>query len=470
MDTINLLDNQSTLDYKVLKRSLAGTQLRLIRELQSCASCKRGYMTRKMTEWVTCAFAGWVACAFVGLAAPGAAWADGAVYAMTNALGDNEIKVYQRATDGTLTLTQTIATGGGGSGIQLDPTDSLGSQGSIVLDLSHGRLFAVNTETDSGDCQKGTISSFRVASDGRLMLAGVVPSGGLFPNSLTVQGNRLYVLNAGGPGLCGIGPNITGFKIQRDGALSSIGASTRPLDPGPSPGFFLNCDPGGFPPAVQCGLNPPAFPRSPGQVRFTPDGNALIVTVKGPNSIYVFPLDASGVPGTPTITQAQGPNQPTYFGFDFDGGGHLIVAEPFGATPIIPAAPYSAVSSFAVTAGGGLQAISSSVPNGRGTSCWVALDPHKRYAYTSNNATSDISAYAIAQDGSLTLLAATAATADLPNDMAVAHDRGGNFLYVLNGGSGTVGGFGINRDGSLTSVGEFDGVPANAGAQGLAAY
>lgn len=47
---------------------------------------------------------GLVGLLLVGLATPGAAWAGGAVYAMTNALRNNEIKVYQRAGDGTLAL------------------------------------------------------------------------------------------------------------------------------------------------------------------------------------------------------------------------------------------------------------------------------------------------------------------------------------------------------------------------------
>ena len=46
-----------------------------------------------------------------------AAWADGAVYAMTNALENNQVLVYQRAANGNLTLSQTVATGGGGSGL-----------------------------------------------------------------------------------------------------------------------------------------------------------------------------------------------------------------------------------------------------------------------------------------------------------------------------------------------------------------
>jgi 6-phosphogluconolactonase (cycloisomerase 2 family) len=255
--------------------------------------------------------------------------------------------------------------------------------------------------------------------------------------------------------------------------LSLLEDSTQEIDPGSSPGSFLNCDPGGGPfptDEFRCGLNPPAFPRSPAQVGFTPDGENLVVTVKGTNSIYVFPLNNDGTPGEPTVTQAEGPNQPTYFGFAFDSDANLIVSEPFGATAAIPAAPFSAVSSFAIDGDGDLEAISSGVPNGRGTACWVAIDPDKQWAYVANNATSDVSSYEIGNDGSLTLLEAIAGEAELPNDMATASNGDDSFLYVLDSGSGTVGAFAINDDGSLTAIGSVGGLPVDAGAQGLAAY
>lgn len=73
-------------------------------------------MLHKMAGLLVCILVG-------GLVAPGIVWADGAVYAMTNALGNNEIVVYRRASDGTLTFMQRIATGGGG---QRHPTGSDG--------------------------------------------------------------------------------------------------------------------------------------------------------------------------------------------------------------------------------------------------------------------------------------------------------------------------------------------------------
>ena len=94
----------------------------------------------------------------------------GAAYAMTNQQGNNEVVVYKRAQNGTLVLSGVVPTGGGGSGVQLDPVDSLGSQGSLVLDRKHRYLFAVNTETVSSDndCHQGSISVFRIAADGAL--------------------------------------------------------------------------------------------------------------------------------------------------------------------------------------------------------------------------------------------------------------------------------------------------------------
>ena len=405
----------------------------------------------------------------------------GAVYAMTNALGQNQILVYHRAQDGTLKLTQTIATGGGGSGLQLAGIDSLGSQGALALDQGHHLLFAVNTETlasNSYDCQEGTITSFRVAPGGRLTFADRVASGGLFPNSLTIRNGLLYTLNAGGPGLdpacIGTSPNISGFRVAADGKIKPLANSRQGIDPGPldGTGSFLNCDPGGFSPAAlfYCGLNPPAFPRSPAKVGFTPGGNQLVVTVKGTNTIYVFAVGQDGRAGTPTLTQAPGPNQPTYFGFTFDNAGHMIVTEPFGTSPTIPNGTASAVSSFAISPSGSLQAISADVANGQALSCWVALDPTGQYAYVSDNGNGKISTYSVGSDGSLTLLTAISGVATNPNDLAIAHDGATSYLYSLDAGDGTVAAFQIDLDGSLTALGTVGGLPVNSGAQGLAAY
>ena len=434
----------------------------------------------------------------------GVAWADGAVYAMTNALGSNQVLVYHRAANGNLSSTpiQTIATGGGGSGLQLAGVDSLGSAGSVQLDKGHHLLFVVNAESASAnngagtynsDCQQGTITSFVVASDGTLTFAARVSSGGLFPNSLTVAtpstqnqdgdnvvaGDVLFVLNAGGPSACGIGPNITGFRVSASGNMTPVSVS--PISPGPTTGAGESClaaTAAGFSgltgaPAGDfvCGLNPPSFPRSPAQIRFTPNGNQLIVTVKGTNTIYVFPVNNVGRLGYPTVTQAPGPALPTFFGFAFDNNEHLLVTELFGTATSIPKGGAGAVSSFQVGKVGSLLPISSHVADGGTAACWIALEPITgNFAYVSNNLSASISSYSVATDGSVTLIDGTAAVGAGPNDLAMATEGGASFLYVVDAGNGTVGAFQVNlTNGSLTPLTEGSGLPTSA-AQGIAAY
>ena len=439
-----------------------------------------GNMARNMIKLLLCAL-------FCSLSA-GRAWADGAVYAMTNALGNNQILVYARASDGSLSSTpiQTIATGGGGSGLQLAAVDSLGSAGGVQLNAGHNLLFAVNANSASAnngagsyntDCGQGSITSFSVASDGTLTVVAQVSSGGLFPNSLAVRQDLLYVLNAGGPGTCSESPNITGFRVDGAGHMSSIG-STQPIDPGPPAGSGENCvDAAGFEaltgaPAADfaCGLNPPSFSRSPAQVRFTPGGNRLVVTVKGTNTIYVFTVNNNGKAVSPTITQAPGPALPTFLGFTFDKRNHLLVTELFGAATTIPAGGQGSVSSFTVTTTGELESISSHVSDGGTAACWIALEPTAgKYAYVSNNLSASISSYAVGTNGSVTLIAGSAATASGPNDLATAEEGGASFLYAVEAGSGTVGAFQINlTNGSLTPITGGGGLPT--GAQGLAAF
>jgi 6-phosphogluconolactonase len=465
-------------------------------------------------------------CVLCLLLSAGAAWADGAVYAMTNALDNNQVLVFHRAANGSFTSgnpVQTIATGGGGSGLQLAGVDALGSAGSLQLDRDHRFLFAVNTESASEnngsgayntDCQQGTITSFRVGADGTLTFADRVFSGGLFPNSLAVATRRnrdaddhrrdadhdrddgdtsivVYVLNAGGPEVpvCHLTPgtanmpNITGFRVDAAGHMIPLD-TTQPIDPGPAtgPAGGVSCTAAaaagfsaltGAPAAdFQCGLNPPSFLRSPATVQFAPDGERLVVTVKGTNTVYIFPVDRDGKTGGPTILQAPGPALPTYFGIAFDSRGHLFVTETFGAATTIPKGGSGAVSSFAIARNNNLLPISSHIADGGTAACWIALDPlTERFAYVSNNLSASVSSYAVSTSGVLTLVNGTAANLSGPNDLATAHENGASFLYVVSAGSGTVSAFLINpATGALAPAFGGSGLPANRSAQGLAAY
>ncbi len=332
----------------------------------------------------------------------------GAVYTMTNAADNNEIVYFDRDEDGILTKAGAISTQGAGSGGGLDP---LGSQGALVLSGDHRWLLAVNAGSNE-------ITVFRILPQG-LHLVDKVDSGGIFPVSLAVFHDLVYVLNAG------TSPNITGFYLNHRGGLVHLDDSTRSLGAG---GFA--------------------------QVEFDPDGRNLVITDKANNAILLYSVDRRGLPEMSPSTWMSNGLVP--FAVIFDERGHLLVAE----------AGSGAVSSYDILRDGTLQVISPSVANGQAATCWIA-GTRRGHVFTANTASGTISSYKLRKrSGEVTLVDATAGTGTTPIDMAVTTN--GRFLYALDPAGGSVDMFKIERDGSLTSLGTV-----NAGvsifAQGLAA-
>ena len=333
----------------------------------------------------------------------------GALYTLTNAASGNEVLVYSRATDGSLAFQGSYATGGLGSG------SGLGSQSAVVLTKNNQWLFAVNAGSNQ-------ISVFAVNADG-LQLVDVVDSGGIRPVSLTTYKDVLYVLNAGGSG------NISGFSIGVDGSLSPLAGSTQPVSNG-------------------------GVGTAPGlaQIAFSSDGSTLVVTEKSTSLIDTYPV-VDGIAGAPTTHPS---SSAVPFGFAFDRHGHAIVSEASGS-----------VSSYQVD-GNGFSVISPSIVNGQVAACWIAISKNGKFAYTTNAGSGTISSYQLGEDGSLTLLNATAGSTgagSTPVDMAFSHN--GMYLYALGAASHTVTIFQMGADGSLTVIGSTS-VPV--GVAGLAAH
>src|SRR6184192_2112471 len=110
-----------------------------------------------------------LAAALVGAQAARAddAQGKGVVFVQTNQPTGNQIVVYDRADDGTLSPAGTYATGGnGGAALPGTESDRLASQGSLAYDSKHKLLIAVNAGSD-------TVSAFRVKGD-RLELEDVL--------------------------------------------------------------------------------------------------------------------------------------------------------------------------------------------------------------------------------------------------------------------------------------------------------
>jgi 6-phosphogluconolactonase (cycloisomerase 2 family) len=335
----------------------------------------------------------------------------GAVYTMTNSGQGNEVLVFDRSADGSLSPAGAFETFGLGTG------GGLGNQGGVILTPDNQWLYVVNAGSD-------TISVFKV-KPGDLEYVDSIDSGGTRPVSLTVDGNLLYVLNAGGA--AGAEDNITGFIIEPDGVLLPLAGSTQPLS----------------------GTN-----TSPAQIGFSTDGNVLVVTEKGTNSIDTYVVDDGGLAGPPNVF-ASGGTVP--FGFSFSKRNRLYVSE----------AGTNSASSYQVYPDGYLEVISAAVPTGQAGVCWLVVTKNGRYAYTTNAGTGTISGFNIDRDATISLLNADGVTAEATGgviDEALSNNS--RYLYALSSGAGTIFGFQVGSDGQLTLVQEID-LPI--GANGLAA-
>jgi 6-phosphogluconolactonase len=335
------------------------------------------------------------------LASPALA-ATGAVYTMENAAGPNIIDVYSRAPNGTLTLWQSVMTGGLGTGA------GLGSQGSIALSGDGQWLLAVNAGSND-------VSVFSVAG-GELTAVGTQSSGGTTPVSIALHNNTVFVLNAGGT------PNITGFHLTNTGHLVPIPQAQKAL-----PG------------------------AGAAEVSISLDGTLVAVTEKTSNTIVVFRIDAGNLVG-PFVTASSG-QEP--LGFAFGAHNLLFVSEAFNG-----ASNGSAVSSYHADAGGGLRLITASLPTTQTAACWLVLTSDGQFVFTDNTGSGTVSSFTVAADGSLSLLNAVAGmtpAATSPIDLAL--DSGNKYLYSL--ASGTISEFQVAADGSLTSIGTITGLPTS---------
>lgn len=282
------------------------------------------------------------------------------------------------------------------------------------------------------------VSVFRVENDG-LTLVSRVSSGGTRPTSVTAHHNPVYVLNAGSlPGGMGGDATISGFTVTPQGELTALPGSTRALSGDPAAGAA--------------------------QVQFDPKGGFLVVSERNANVIDTFAIGKDGLPTTarPNVNSGVSP-----FGFAFTTrgvDGQLVVAQGFGAGPALGGA-----TSYKLNDDGTLTTISADVPNGQDDSCWVVLTKDKQYAYVSNFFSDTISSYAVASDGTLTLVNPEAGRVDpggRANDEATSLD--GRYLYVRNFTTSTISAFRIENDGSLTPIPGANGLSPFMG-YGLAA-
>ncbi len=371
----------------------------------------------------------------------------GRVYSETNSPKRNQVLIFNRYSNGHLKFLTAVATGGKG-GQQLQPGCAptcpfLDTQGEVAQTSGGKLVFAVNAGSN-------TVSSFRATVSG-LKLVSVKPSGGKFPNSLTVHGSWLYVLDSGifpmpGPPVPG---NIAGLKFDAAGHLTPISGSIRPLTP--------------------------TVPGLARQVGFNNNGKLLVVSLLGDptlatpvatDSIDTFHISASGAASAATPHDA---TTPFPFGFAFDPKDRLIMSQVTSLT--VPGAGDTA--SYNVAPSGALTPISTVASKGTAP-CWVTISRNGKFAYVVNTGGGAptggfTSQYRVFPNGSLKLLGNTPVRKEFAlTDETLSSD--GHYLYVLATGATPathhIDEYRVGANGLLTFIGQ---TPAMAvpGASGL---
>jgi len=240
---------------------------------------------------------------------------------------NNTVLVYDRNLQtGTLSFVGNVDTNGDGfqlTGPNINPAppvqDPLAASNSVTV--AGKCLLVVNAGSDN-------FSSFRITKDGTglefvdtyLSALGVVSDDGTIPVSIAQREGLVYVLNVGGDG------SIQGYNLkQYNCRLAPIGLATRLNQTVPASGI------------------PPVLTSTPAQIDFTPDGNALVITIKqndggDPNlvnqtgSLNVYDVNqtdgsAGNLVQTPLLRDEQGTIP---FSFTFDDDGNLLLLEVFG--------------------------------------------------------------------------------------------------------------------------------------------
>jgi 6-phosphogluconolactonase len=343
--------------------------------------------------------------AFAPLAAAGGKSAVGAAYSISNAASGNELVIYSRSANGSLTPAGAVSAGGLGTG------GGLASQGAVTVTDNGHTVLAVNPGSNS-------VAAFAVRHDAPRLL-NTAPSGGTRPVSVDIHKRLVYVLNKNNAALA----TVSGFTLDKDG-LTPIAGSTRVLNPGAT---------------------------DAAQVKFSPNGRVLVVTGRSSQRIDTFRVGRDGLlSDLKSFDVAPGA---TPFGFDFDNKGHLLVS-------LAGVGGSSGAASYALGNDGSVSTITAPVETGQLAACWLVASKNGRFAFVANAASSSVSTFAVSPAGELTF--ERAVTIDGMTALDLALSKNGRYLYVLAAGTHGIVTFEVGGDGTLTHVDTEANIPAAA--------
>lgn len=360
----------------------------------------------------------------------------GNVYAMTNSPFDNGLLVYGRFNNGTLRYLGEVSGGGTGGGDTDTPFgpgfDPIGAQDPLVISDDGRYLYMVNVSSDE-------ISVFYLTRGGRPILIQNIDSGGVFPASIELEKNHVFVLNIGNGG------QIATFARNESGLLSPVANQTHEL--------HLNYS-----------GRPQGFERVllPGDLEIDPLRRRMMMTFAngGENANYPpFPGVNTGELWSWDLSDE---------GF-LTGEAHVLKSEalgPFAITfteygmALVVGAFTSSVTGYEYV-GPGLELVPVTEPvylPSQGAACWIRTTKNG-FVYTTNSLSNAVSQLSFTRTGALTLVNAVA-LGDIgqPVDFAITDDE--RFMYISTSTEGAVRAVAIDEvTGELSSIGSYGGLP-----------
>lgn len=393
----------------------------------------------------------------------------GHVYMQTNET-ENKVMHFGRRADGTLTLIETVATGGAGSGVfkpvsgQAAAPNAFEGASSVILTEGNRFLFVTN----GGD---NSVTSFSVAADGRLtridQQATGEPVTGKSGTAKSLAWNprarMLYVLHSFGPN------HLRAFHVN--GGKMTLTAAKYTTNTGTK------------------------TDRIPTQVVLSPDGKWLLVdnlfdfrpaanpdgtpklivsNAPDPDGLAIFPVNADGTLGAPRFADAGG-GGPFYIAF-LHGSNDMFL----NGTAVGDGLVLSKLNPDGSVTNGPLVPIDTKL--GKPSElCWLQITRDNRVILATNFGYSNVSSYKL-ENGRLSLFK-DPASAEVPGDgkFRAVNNRVSSgpsdswltpddrYFHQIYGNASVLVSYRLNKeDGSLTEIGRQN-IPYDS-PEGLAGF
>jgi Lactonase, 7-bladed beta-propeller len=407
---------------------------------------------------------------------------DGCLYMQTNEV-QNCIVHYHRAASGTLTEVERCMTGGAGSGVfkpisgQESAPNAFEGAASVILTPDRRFLFTTN----GGD---NSVSSFRVADDGRLTLLDVKPTGNPVEGRSGTAKSLAYAPSSGTLfALHSFGPDhLRLMSVHAEGKLTArperytVNTHDKPnrvstmVVVSPDEKFVFVGTTFDEPADANPDGSPILWVRRPGGTL-----RSIASNFPDPDGLVVFPLREDGSLGTAKFHDARG-GSPFYIAFLHGRPNTFILGEAVGDGCAVGNIDANGKISI-----GPVMEIDTSA--GKPSElCWLAVSPDDRTVFATNFGYSNVSSFHIngagteldiAKDpacpkvcGDGTFRALCGDVSSGPSDNWITPD--GAYFYQIYGNASKLVGYATQPDGSLNEVTSVK-IPYNS-PQGLAGF